>query len=282
MKKYIAFISATIIVLGVMLYSTKNEYIFKIFGTSSVEENSEKQEKDSKDSNKEGGVLKNISGIFNKYVKDDSEDKGESPSAEIEEENDNNSEDKYKYSQGILLVNRKNKLDKDFIPKELVVPKVKFKSSADPLVKKMEKEAAEALERMFNAAREEGITLLGVSGYRSYKIQESVYNNKVKKSGKSYADKYVAQPGTSEHQSGLSMDMVSTEHTALDTAFENTKAFKWLDANAHKYGFILRYPKGKEKVTGYNYEPWHYRYVGVNASEEIKNYGITLEEYMEN
>ncbi len=161
-----------------------------------------------------------------------------------------------------------------------MVPSVKFQDSADNLVRKMDKEAALALEEMFNAAKADGITLLGVSGYRSYEIQKSVYESNVKRNGQSHADKYSARPGASEHQTGLAMDMLSTEYSSLNAGFENTKAFKWLEANAYKYGYILRYPSGKESITGYNYEPWHYRYVGKEASEEITKNKLTLEEYL--
>ncbi|MCS4454811.1 M15 family metallopeptidase [Clostridium botulinum] len=141
--------------------------------------------------------------------------------------------------------------------------------------------ASGALENLFQEAKNENIILLGVSGYRNYHYQVNVYNNSVYRNGQQHADKYVAQPGTSEHQTGLAMDIVSTEYTNLDENFVNTRAYKWLKENCYKYGFIIRYPKEKEDITGYNFEPWHIRYVGIEVATEIMNKGITLEEYLQ-
>ena len=185
-------------------------------------------------------------------------------------------DDKY-----LVLVNKENRLEKSFVPEDLVLPKVAFVSTADPLDRVMEGKAARALEDMFSAAKKEGINLLGRSGYRSYSIQDTLYNSNVRKNGRNYADKYSAQPGASEHQTGLAMDIVSDEHLQLTTSFEDTEAFRWLSENAYKYGFILRYMKGKEGITGYNYEPWHYRYVGQPYSEYITKNKLTFEEFVE-
>ena len=138
----------------------------------------------------------------------------------------------------------------------------------------MEKEAAKHFKEMVNAAKKEGISIYNVSGYRSFNTQKNLYNNYVSRDGKAKADTYSARAGTSEHQTGLATDVNS-----ISTSFENTKAFKWLNINAHKYGFILRYPKGKEFITGYMYEPWHYRYVGVDVATIIHEKNITYEEY---
>jgi len=129
---------------------------------------------------------------------------------------------------------------------------------------------------MKNDASKEGINLNIISGYRSYSSQNYIYNNYVKKDGKNKADTYSARPGHSEHQTGLAADINS-----LYTSFINTKEGKWLNENCHKYGFIIRYPKGKEEITGYIYEPWHIRYVGVELSTKLYNNGnwISLEEY---
>ncbi|ERI92200.1 serine-type D-Ala-D-Ala carboxypeptidase [Clostridiales bacterium oral taxon 876 str. F0540] len=180
-----------------------------------------------------------------------------------------------------LLVNRNNRLAKDFVPKSLRIPNVKYISYADPKVKQMDIEAATALESLFDAAKSDSVTLLAVSGYRTYSYQEKLYDNKVSSAGQKEADKYVAQPGASEHQTGLAMDVLSNEYTSLDDGFDKTKAFKWLDKNCSKYGFIIRYPKDKENITGYNYEPWHIRYVGAAEASEISQKHITLEEYLD-
>ena len=182
----------------------------------------------------------------------------------------------------ILLVNKNNKLTQNYIPENLKVPNVKFISYADPSVKKMEVDAAYALEQLFKAALKDGINLLAVSGYRTYSYQEKLYNNKVSASGKAEADKYVARPGASEHQTGLAMDVLSTEYSSLDEGFAKTNAYKWLKENCFKYGFIIRYPKEKESITKYSFEPWHIRYVGITASKEIGEKNLTLEEYLNN
>lgn len=182
--------------------------------------------------------------------------------------------------QNILIVNKQSKLSGNYVPQNLRVPNVKFISYAAPNVREMEGEAATALENLFNAASKDGFTLLAVSGYRDYNYQQKLYTEKVKKDGKAEADKYVAEPGTSEHQTGLAMDLLSTEYTSLDDGFMNTKSYKWLQQNCGKYGFIIRYPKDKENITKYNFEPWHLRYVGLPASNIIMTKNITLEEYL--
>lgn len=181
---------------------------------------------------------------------------------------------------GNFLVNRSNRLEKNYVPQSLRIPNVKFASFADPNVKKMDTSAASALESLFDAAKKDGITLLAVSGYRDYSYQEMLYDRKASAVGKTEADKYVAQPGASEHQTGLAMDVGSNECATLEQSFDKTQAYKWIESNCYKYGFIIRYPKGKENITGYNYEPWHIRYVGISPASEIFQRHITLEEYL--
>ncbi|APQ78080.1 M15 family metallopeptidase [Clostridium botulinum] len=183
--------------------------------------------------------------------------------------------------QSLLLVNRDNKLDEHYLPNDLTVPNIRFLGNSNLEVRRLRRVASGALENLFQEAKNENIILLGVSGYRNYHYQVNVYNNSVYRNGQQHADKYVAQPGTSEHQTGLAMDIVSTEYTNLDENFVNTRAYKWLKENCYKYGFIIRYPKEKEDITGYNFEPWHIRYVGIEAATEIMNKGITLEEYLQ-
>lgn len=141
------------------------------------------------------------------------------------------------------------------------------------------KAAASALTSLFNDANAGGNPMHVLSGYRSYTTQTSVYNNYVRIDGQTVADTYSARPGYSEHQTGLAID-VGNGTCNLDTCFGNTAAGKWLAANAHRYGFIIRYPSGKTAVTGYQYEPWHLRYVGTDVSADMKAKGVTtLEEY---
>ena len=142
---------------------------------------------------------------------------------------------------------------------------------------KMESVAADAMKKMISDLRSTGLHIILQSGYRSEETQSIIYNRNVTNRGKERADKYSARPNHSEHQTGLAMDL-STDGT-LEETFENTKQFAWLQENAHKYGFIMRYPKDKVYMTGYGYEPWHYRYVGVEIATLIKNEGITFEEY---
>lgn len=180
----------------------------------------------------------------------------------------------------LMLINKKISIDENYIPPDLVIPNVKFRV-ADDMCREMRLDAANELEDMFNAAKEAGINLIAISGYRSYDYQREVYDKSVVTEGQEYTDNYVAIPGTSEHQTGLVMDLLSEEYLGLDEGFENTKAFKWIMENMTNYGFILRYPKGKEDITGYDYEPWHLRYVGVDVAREVMDNGLTLEEYLE-
>ena len=134
---------------------------------------------------------------------------------------------------------------------------------------------------MFAAAKEAGYTMWNQSGFRSYETQKRLYNNYVNRSGKAAADTYSARPGHSEHQTGLAFDVCATNKPCINSNFDSTEEAAWLAANAYKYGFILRYPSGKSGVTGYKYESWHFRYVGVDLATKLYNGGnwITLEEY---
>ena len=134
-------------------------------------------------------------------------------------------------------------------------------------------------EEMYEKAKaEQGFDLNITSGYRSYSYQKILYNNYVQASGKEAADTFSARPGHSEHQTGLAMDIINASDS-----FIGTPQAKWLNDNCYKYGFIIRYPKGKESITGYKYEPWHIRFVGKTLAKELYNNGnwITLEEYFD-
>ncbi|WEG11491.1 M15 family metallopeptidase [Pullulanibacillus sp. KACC 23026] len=179
-----------------------------------------------------------------------------------------------------VLVNKTHKLPDGYVPPHLVYPKVAFPYS-DLIEKRMMRDvAAKALESMFAAAKNDGIVLYGESGYRSYIRQESVYAYNVKTKGKAQASIVSAYPGTSEHQTGLAMDITAADvQDDLVQAFGSEPEGKWVAKHAHEYGFIIRYPKGKESITGYEYEPWHIRYVGVKAATYIYEHHLTLEEY---
>ncbi|WP_453993381.1 cell wall-binding repeat-containing protein [Bacillus nitroreducens] len=185
-----------------------------------------------------------------------------------------------KNSETLRLVNKSNSLSKNFVPKNLVVPNIRF-STTIPERKKVNKEAGAALEKMFRAANQAGITLYAQSGYRSYATQKMLYNNYVARHGEKEANRFSAKPGQSEHQTGLAMDVTSKSvDLQLVEKFGDTKEGKWVAKNAAKYGFIIRYPKGKENLTGYMYEPWHLRYVGVEHAIFMEKHQLILEQYL--
>ena len=171
----------------------------------------------------------------------------------------------------LVLVNKFYHLPDGWEPDDLVVLSSRYNSGKNS---SMRKEAADAFMKMSDAAMLDGITIKNASAYRSYDYQVSLYDGYVKRDGKIKADIYSARPGYSEHQTGLCSDI-----NVIDSSFDNTKESKWLLENAYKYGFILRFPKGKEEITGYEYESWHYRYVGVKAAKIIYEDDLTLEEY---
>lgn len=171
----------------------------------------------------------------------------------------------------LVLVNKFYRLKEDYAPSDLVILSGQYNRGVN---NKMRKEAAEAFMQMVDAASLENIILYNSSAYRSYDYQDNLYNRYIQRDGKEAADKYSARPGHSEHQTGLSLDI-----NYIGDEFEGTDEANWLKKNAYKYGFILRFPKGKEDITGYKYEPWHYRYVGLDAAKIIYEDGITLEEY---
>lgn len=179
-----------------------------------------------------------------------------------------------------VLVNREYPISKDYVPADLVVPDVAFSYYGTYEKSYVRKQAARALEKLFSGAQQEGYMLKAVSAYRSYERQMQIYNNNVNTRGSDKTDKVSAQPGSSEHQTGLAIDVsCNSVGCALEVSFGQTSEGKWLKKNCHKYGFIIRYPKNKTKITGYTYEPWHLRYVGKNLAKYLKKNKMTLEEY---
>lgn len=140
--------------------------------------------------------------------------------------------------------------------------------------------AADALAEFIAAAREQGLSVYLSSTYRDYATQTYLYNRKVSQYGEEIAKTIVAPPGTSEHQLGLAADITDKYYEFKDESLENTELFQWMSANCAQYGFIVRYPKDKEDVTGIMYEPWHFRYVGKDAAEYIMEHGLCLEEFV--
>lgn len=160
------------------------------------------------------------------------------------------------YVDGLLIANKSYSLPSTYNPGGLL------------------SECDKAYDKMDAAAAKAGYDLYISSGFRSYATQESIYNRYVANDGKANADRYSARPGYSEHQTGLAIDL-----NGVSDNFGNTATGKWVAAHCHEYGFIIRYPKGKEAQTGYMYEPWHIRYVGVEKATKIYNSGLCLEEY---
>ena len=182
----------------------------------------------------------------------------------------------------LVLVNPWNEMQEGYTPPELV--EVEPDQEVDSRI-------AEDLKKMLSDANAEGLSPFICSAYRSVERQESLFDSGFQKrvnSGLGYYEAYlktasvIAVPGTSEHALGLAVDIVANDYTNLDEGQEETDEFKWLSANCHKYGFILRYPNGTTDITGIIYEPWHFRYVGVEVATEIAELGVTLEEYLAN
>jgi zinc D-Ala-D-Ala carboxypeptidase len=182
----------------------------------------------------------------------------------------------------LVLVNKTHRLPDGYRPPDLVEPNVPF-----PFKEKLEKRllrkvAADALEKMFTAANSSGLHLYAQSGFRSYERQKAIFTSNTKRYGSAdKANQVSAFPGESEHQTGLTMDVTCPKvNFDLIEPFGTTAEGRWLKEHAHEYGFIIRYPADKVAITGYTYEPWHIRYVGVNVATDIYNRGISLEEYL--
>ena len=179
-----------------------------------------------------------------------------------------------------ILVNKTHPLPEDYEPADLVPVNIPFAHVGNDSRNYMRRPAAEALETMFRDAEAAGLHPIGVSGYRSYERQKNIYTSNVAVKGEMHTSLYSAKPGQSEHQTGLAMDISSPSvQSALTTDVENTPEGRWLRENAAAYGFIIRYPAGKEHITGYAYEPWHFRYVGKNLAAYLKKEGLAQEEY---
>lgn len=172
-----------------------------------------------------------------------------------------------------ILVNKYNYLKENYIPDNLENINTKYARSGMSLVNYAKK----AFESLAEAAKKDGMNIIVMSSYRSYKYQYNLYNKYKEQDGEELADTYSARPGYSEHQTGLAVDVYNGEETF--TNFENTKEFNWMQENAYKYGFILRFPKDKIRETGYDYESWHYRYVGIPIATYIHKNNISFEEY---
>ena len=214
----------------------------------------------------------------------------------------------------LILANKNNELESTYVPTPMT--KLTCATLQSNRSYELESRAAKALYAMLDEMKASGVgDIMVASAYRSYDYQVTTYNNYLQQEmtyisadayrvfgeeyiKMNYLDKkvfklnfedartvvqsYSALPGQSEHQTGLCIDFITSDMgTELTEAFENTQAFAWLSENAYKFGFILRYPKGKESITGYTYEPWHYRFVGREAATDIHNGNMTLEQYLQ-
>lgn len=177
-------------------------------------------------------------------------------SAETDSEHEVIEENGLTYIDGILIANKTYSLPADYDPGA-------------------SEEALEAFSEMAADAAAEGLDIYISSGYRSYYDQERIYNNYVAQDGQEVADTYSSRPGHSDHQTGLAFDLNS-----IDDSFGYTPESDWVAANAHRYGFIIRFPEGKEEYTGYQYEPWHIRYLGIDKATEVYESGLSLEEFL--
>ena len=168
--------------------------------------------------------------------------------------NEDNKLDGFTYIEGILIVNKTYSIPQTYNPGE-------------------NSEARNAFNKMKSDAKNLGLNLYISSGFRSYSKQEQIYNRYLSKSNKEIVDSYSARPGHSEHQTGLAFDLNGLE------GFEKTREYNWLKDNAHLYGFIIRYPEGKQSITGFKFEPWHIRYVGITLAEKLYHSKLCIEEY---
>lgn len=178
----------------------------------------------------------------------------------------------------LVLVNKLHAVSKNYKPTDMVAIKGSYTTNQGL---EMKADAYKAFKKMRKAAKADGIRFKICSAYRTYSTQKWLYNNYLNTMGKKLRDIRSAYPGRSEHHTGYAIDLVtkSTGWT-LTQDFAKTSEGKWINKHCAEYGFIIRYPKGKTDITGYDYEPWHLRYVGVDAAEEITEQGITLEEYL--
>ena len=177
----------------------------------------------------------------------------------------------------LFLANRQYTVSEAYEPDDLEM------SDVPGQVRRMRQEAAEALREMFQACKEEiGVQLLSISGYRSYERQEGIYKRKLRtvKGNVEKAQEYVAPPGSSEHQLGVAMDIGQKHKIQLEVSFADTEGGKWCRENCWRFGYILRYDEPWEGITGYKYEPWHFRYVGKEYAKEIHDANVPLETWL--
>lgn len=281
-KTFIIFIM--IIVLGVILYTYKDEIknmFFKEYEINNNKNNIKEEYKEYKETS--NFKLDNLS----RYIKYKENNNNLSYEDVVTYVNIGLDYKFYDYINdadtkldNLILVNKYYKLDSTYVPDDLEEISSDCFIYGNTEVRNLRKDAKEAFEKLCNDSIKNGTPVYGQSAYRPYEMQEKLYNNAVSSGGTDYADSDTARPGHSEHQTGLAIDVSSTKNGNM-LSFEDTASYTWMIENAHKYGFILRYTKDKENIHGYINEPWHFRYVGINIATNIyNNYNnLTYEEY---
>lgn len=280
----------TLISFFVILLLVVGSYFF-FFSSSDNHEDPDKEKKPSYSSSKDQDKLKKLDSIHLKldYFKMELLDRylsyhEKNPSLALEKViiyvnigldqpyYTNTKESPY-LNQNYLLSNKYLSMPSDYVPNDLETISSNCSRSGMRLVS----EAREQFEKLCSDAKNDGYTIRAMSSYRSYDYQVDLYNRYVEQDGKEAADTYSARPGFSEHQTGLVVDVDNNKLSY--TQFEDTDEYDWMMEHAHEYGFIERYPMGKEDITGYSYESWHYRYVGREIATYIKEHNITFDEY---
>jgi zinc D-Ala-D-Ala carboxypeptidase len=177
------------------------------------------------------------------------------------------------------LVNKSRSIPLDYLPASLVIPDVEARADKSEQERSVRSDVAAPLKTMFDAAKQDGHDLMVGSAYRSAALQQIYFDSYAAASGAEAANQYSAHPGQSEHQTGLAVDISTVSRNCyLDQCFTSTPDGMWLAEHAHLYGFALRYPRGKELITGYQFEPWHYRYLGIDLATALHDSGLTLDE----
>lgn len=180
-----------------------------------------------------------------------------------------------------VLVDKRRGLGPRYRPRDLVTPRVAFLAGTSPEGRRLRRPAARALERLFAAARRDGVRLAGVSGFRSYASQKALFAGYARERGVESAAHVSARAGHSEHQTGLAIDISGADgRCAASSCFAGSRPARWLARHAPDHGFVVRYPRGREHVTGYDHEPWHLRYVGAALARESAVSGRTLDELL--
>lgn len=264
--KYFTYINRLAVALAILCVSACN-------GDSEAPE-------DEEDGNEEESGSEDVAQESNDSAEEEQEGEEEGSAETEADESLIAEEDIFNDDSMLALANKENQLSNGYEPHDLVtvdVPTV----LENPEINQLREDASLALSDMFAAARSDGINLYARSGYRSYNTQSTLYNNYIEDHGQEAADRFSAEPGSSEHQTGLAMDVTSESvNFELAEAFGETEEGAWVRENAHEFGFIIRYPEGAEEITGYMYEPWHLRYLGEAVATDVYDSGLTYEEYI--